>query len=61
MSFSGPNRCSECVWPRADRINQLQAELEQYRDGAKRAEDWLQRVYQEIEEKLIRPRRAPRP
>jgi chromosome segregation ATPase len=39
-----------------DRINQLQAELEQCRDRAQRAEDWLQRIYQEIEEKLTRSR-----
>ena len=39
-----------------DRVNQLQSELEQCRDRAKRAEDWLQRIYQEIEEKLTRSR-----
>ena len=39
-----------------ERINQLQAELEQCQDRAKRAEDWLQRIYHEIEEKLTRSR-----
>jgi chemotaxis protein histidine kinase CheA len=42
-----------------DRINQLQAELEQCRDRAQRAEDWLQRIYQEIEETLTRSRHSP--
>ncbi|SRR6266508_482921 len=39
-----------------DRINQLQAEVEQFQDRAARAEKWLFRIYKEIEEKLISPR-----
>ena len=38
------------------RIDQLQAELERCQDRAARAEKWLTRIYQEIEEKLIRSR-----
>ena len=36
------------------RIDQLQAEIEQVQGRAARAEKWLTRIYQEIEEKLIR-------
>ncbi|HZN31700.1 MAG TPA: hypothetical protein VFB68_02080 [Xanthobacteraceae bacterium] len=39
-----------------DRINHLQTELEQSLDRTARAEKWLMRIYQEIEEKLISPR-----
>jgi hypothetical protein len=39
-----------------DRINQLEAEVELFRDRAVRAEGWLQRIQKEIEEKLIAPR-----
>ena len=39
-----------------DRINQLQGEIEQAQGRAARAEKWLTRIYQEIEEKLIRSR-----
>ena len=38
------------------RIDQLQAEIEQVEGRAARAEKWLTRIYQEIEEKLIRSR-----
>jgi len=34
------------------RIDQLQAEIEQVQARAARAEKWLMRIYQEIEEKL---------
>jgi uncharacterized protein YceH (UPF0502 family) len=44
-----------------DRINQLQAEIEQFKDRAVRAEGWLQVIQKEIEEKLIVPRAATRP
>jgi hypothetical protein len=40
----------------AGRIDQLQAEIEQVEGRAGRAEKWLTRIYQEIEEKLIRSR-----
>jgi len=39
-----------------DRINQLEAEVQLFRDRAARAEGWLQTIYKEIEEKLIAPR-----
>jgi hypothetical protein len=41
-----------------DRINQLQAEAELFRDRAARAERWLQTIQKEIEKKLIAPRSA---
>jgi hypothetical protein len=41
-----------------DRINQLEAELQLFRQRAARAERWLQIIHQEIEEKLIGPRSA---
>ena len=41
-----------------DRINQLEAEVELFRDRAARAERWLQTIHKEIEEKLIAPRLA---
>jgi predicted nucleic acid-binding Zn-ribbon protein len=39
-----------------DRINQLEAELQLFRDRAARAEHWLQTIHKEIEEKLLAPR-----
>jgi hypothetical protein len=39
-----------------DRNNQLLAELKLCQDRAERAENWLTRIYQEIEKKLIHPR-----
>ena len=39
-----------------DRIKHLQAEHDQLQARAERAEEWLRRVYHEIEEKLISPR-----
>ena len=41
-----------------DRINQLEAEVELFRDRAVCAERWLQTIQKEIEEKLIAPRSA---
>jgi len=41
-----------------DRISQLEAEVEHFRDRAARAERWLQTIQNEIEEKLIAPRSA---
>ena len=37
-----------------DRIAELEAELELYRDTADRAEQWLHKVYTEIEERFIK-------
>jgi chromosome segregation ATPase len=39
-----------------DQIKHLQAEHDQLQARAERAEEWLRRVYHEIEEKLISPR-----
>jgi hypothetical protein len=36
------------------RIADLEAEVQLYREKAERAEQWLHRVYMEIEERLIR-------
>ena len=44
-----------------DRINQLESEVQLFRDRAARAESWLQTIYKEIEEKLIAPRSASAP
>jgi chromosome segregation ATPase len=41
-----------------ERINQLEAEIQLFRDRAARAEGWLQTIQKEIEEKLIAPRSA---
>jgi hypothetical protein len=41
-----------------DRISQLEAEVQLFRDRAARAEGWLQTIYKEIDEKLIAPRTA---
>jgi hypothetical protein len=41
-----------------ERISQLEAEVELFRDRAARAEGWLQTIQKEIEEKLIAPRLA---
>ena len=37
-----------------DRIGELEAEVGLYREKAERAEQWLHKVYTEIEERLIR-------
>src|SRR5262249_61169550 len=39
-----------------DQINQLEREVQLFRDRAARAEGWLHTIYKEIEEKLIAPR-----
>jgi len=44
-----------------DRINQLETEIEHFRDRAIRAETWLQLIQREIEEKLIAPIATTRP
>ena len=43
-----------------DRNNHLEAERDQLQDRAERAEEWLRRVYREIEEKLISPHAGSR-
>src|SRR5215831_14085252 len=37
-----------------DRIAELEAELDSYREKADRAEQWLHRVYTEIEDRFLR-------
>jgi hypothetical protein len=37
-----------------DRVAELEAEVQLYRDKADRAEQWLHKVYTEIEERFIR-------
>jgi hypothetical protein len=44
-----------------DRITQLEAEVERLRDRASRAEQWLEAIKQEIEDKLIASMEANRP
>jgi len=39
-----------------DRANQLQAHVEYFQDRAERAENWMARVYKEIEEKFMSQR-----
>jgi hypothetical protein len=41
-----------------NRIRELEAEVAHYRDRAARAEDWLQQIGQEIQSKLLPPRRG---
>ena len=41
-----------------ERINQLEGEIQFFRERAARAERWLQTIQKEIEEKLIAPRSA---
>jgi hypothetical protein len=41
-----------------DRINQLEADVQVFRDRAAHAERWLQTIHKEIEEKLIASRSA---
>jgi chemotaxis protein histidine kinase CheA len=41
-----------------NRIRELEAEVAHYRDRAARAEDWLQQIGQEIQAKLLPPRRG---
>jgi outer membrane PBP1 activator LpoA protein len=44
-----------------DRIAELEAEVELYREKSDRAEQWLHKVYTEIEERFIkRPQEKPR-
>ena len=38
-----------------DRIKHLQSERDQFQDRAVRAEEWLTRVYHEVQKKLISP------
>jgi len=49
------NELSHQLQATEDRINELETEIEHFRDRSFRAEMWLQRLRREIEEKLIAP------
>jgi hypothetical protein len=49
------NELSRQLQATEDRINELETEIERFRNRAFRAEAWLQRLQREIEEKLIAP------
>jgi predicted nuclease with TOPRIM domain len=36
-----------------DRIAELEGEVQQYRERAARAEEWLRKIYMEIQDRLI--------
>jgi signal transduction histidine kinase len=40
-----------------DRVAELEAQLEAYRDRAERAEQWLHMVYSEIEDRFLQQKR----
>ena len=54
QKFSNELRAAE------DRVAELEAELASYRERADRAEQWLHRVYTEIEERFLRQSDARR-
>ena len=54
QKFSNELRAAE------DRVAELEAELASYRERADRAEQWLHRVYTEIEERFLRQNDARR-
>jgi chromosome segregation ATPase len=63
QAFDNAQRLSQQLRAAEDRIAQLEAELETYRDKAERAERWLHTVYTEIEDRFLKqdaPRRARR-
>jgi hypothetical protein len=49
------NELSRLIRLTQDRINELEIEVEYFRNRASRAETWLQRIQREIEQKLIAP------
>ena len=63
QAFDTAQRLSDQLRAAEDRIVLLEAQVEAYRQEADRAEEWLHRVYTEIEDCFIRPeagRRAAR-
>ena len=54
QKFSNELRAAE------DRVAELEAEVASYRERADRAEQWLHRVYTEIEERFLRQSDARR-
>jgi molecular chaperone GrpE (heat shock protein) len=56
-------RLSQQLRASEDRVAQLEAEIDAYRQKAERAEQWLHTVYKEIEDRFLKqdsPRRARR-
>src|ERR1700704_4336142 len=43
-----------------ERIKELEAQITHYRERARRAEEWLQRIKREIEDKLVAPQASSR-
>jgi hypothetical protein len=43
-----------------ERIKELEAEISHYRERGRRAEEWLQRIKREIEDKLVGPQGTSR-
>ena len=44
---------SRCLRAAEDRVAELEAEVQLYRDKADRAEQWLHKVYTEIEDRFL--------
>jgi hypothetical protein len=42
-----------------NRIGELEAEVQLYREKSERAEDWLRKIFTEIEDRLINQPQAP--
>jgi molecular chaperone GrpE (heat shock protein) len=62
-AFDTAQRLSHQLRAAEDRVAQLEAELDTYRQKAERAEQWLHTVYTEIEDRFLKqdaPRRARR-
>ena len=47
-------KVSEQLRAAEDRVAELEAEIESHRDRAERAEQWLHRIYSEIEDRFLR-------
>jgi hypothetical protein len=63
QAFETARRLSQQLRAAEDRIVQLEADLDTYRQKAERAEQWLHTVYTEIEDRFLKqdaPRRARR-
>jgi hypothetical protein len=63
QAFETARRLSQQLRTAEDRIAQLEADLDTYRQKAERAEQWLHTVYKEIEDRFLKqdaPRRARR-
>jgi hypothetical protein len=53
-------RLSHQLWAAEQRIAELEAEVVTYQEQAERAEQWLHRVYTEIEDRFIRQDQSAR-